>query len=169
MDAEQEVGQGIMAVGMLCMLAPVSWLSADLLSWNLLVFAATSLWWTCRLCARKPLLALILKKYSAHASVQSTVRSDAMHVFMHGSMCYLFLLMRSMEWSMTQPVTGVTCLLLVPCALLTLFAGRDLSQDLQAPSLDWLQLAAHLAHVLMSSMMGWMFLEMIVMTMAMRG
>lgn len=168
-DAEKEVGHGMMAVGMLFMLAPAGWLSADILSWNMFVFAAASLWWTCRIFVRKPLLALLLHKNSVHSSVQSTVRSDAIHAFMHGSMCYLFLLMRSMRWSMAQPVTDVSCLLLVSFALLTFFSSRDLSQDLQAPSTDWLQLSAHLAHVLMSGMMCWMFLEMITMTMAMKG
>lgn len=92
-----------------------------------------------------------------------------MQVFMHGSMCSLFLLMRSMVWSMTQPITDITCLLLVLFAFLTLFSGHELSQDLQALSMDWLQLGAHLAHVLMSGMMCWMFLEMITMTIAMKG
>jgi hypothetical protein len=168
-DAENEVGHGMMAIGMLFMLAPAGWLSDDMLSWNLLVFAAASLWWTCRLFARKPLLALLLKKSGAHSPVQSTVRSDVMQVFMHGSMCYLFLLMRSMVWSMTQAVTDISCLLLVAFAFLTLFSSHEISQDLQAPSMDWLQLGAHLTHVLMSGMMCWMFLEMITMTIAMKG
>jgi hypothetical protein len=164
-DAEKEVGHGMMAIGMLFMLAPAGWLSADLLDWNMLLFAATSLWWICRLFVRKPLLALLLKKNRA----RSTVRSDVVHVFMHGSMCYLFLLMRSMGWSMAQPVTDVTCLLLVSFAFLTLFSVREVSQDLQATSMDWLQLGAHFAHVFMSGMMCWMFLETITMTMAMKG
>lgn len=167
-DAEKEVGHGMMAIGMLLMLAPAGWLSADLLSWNILLFAAASWWWICRLFARKPLLAFLLKKISVHAPVQSMVRSDAMQVVMHGSMCYLFLLMRNMGWSMTQPVTDITCLLLIMFAFLTLFSGREISQDLQAPSMNWLQLSAHLAHALMSAMMCWMFFEMIIMTMVMK-
>ncbi len=167
-DAEKEVGHGIMAIGMLFMLAPAEWLSADLLFWNMLVFAATSLWWTCRLIVRKPLLAPLLKK-TVHVPVQSVVWSDTMQVFMHGGMCYLFLLMRNMGWSMTQPVTDVTCLLLILFALFTLFSGREISQDFQALSTDWLQLSAHLVHVLMSGMMCWMFFEMIIMTMTMKG
>ena len=54
-DAGHEVGNGMMAIGMLFMLAPAGWLSADLLDWNIFVFAAASLWWICRLFARKPL------------------------------------------------------------------------------------------------------------------
>jgi hypothetical protein len=61
-DAEKEVGHGMMAIGVLFMLAPAGWLSADILSWNMFVFAAASLWWTCRLFVRKPLLALLLQK-----------------------------------------------------------------------------------------------------------
>ena len=48
-DAEHDVGHAMMAIGMLFMLAPAGWLSADLLHWNMLVFAAASLWWTGRL------------------------------------------------------------------------------------------------------------------------
>jgi hypothetical protein len=168
-DVENEVGHGMMAIGMLFMLAPAGWFSADLLRWNMLLFAAASLWWTCRLFVRKPLLALLLEKNGAHSPIQSEVRSDAIQVFMHGGMCYLFLLMGSMVVSMMQPVIYISCLLLVSFAFLTLFFGREISQDLQAASMDRLQLGAHLAHALMSGMMCWMFLAMIAMTQAMRG
>ena len=82
----------MMAIGMLFMLAHAGWVSADLLHWNMLLFA-----------------------------------------------------------------------------FLSLFFGREIFQDLQAASMDRLQLGAHLAHALMSGMMCWMLLEMIAMTMAMRG
>jgi hypothetical protein len=75
-DAEKEVGDGMMAIGMLFMLAPVGWLSADLLDWNMLLFAATSLWWICRLFVRKPLLALLLKK--TEHDLLFNLRSDLM-------------------------------------------------------------------------------------------
>ncbi|WP_338250948.1 DUF5134 domain-containing protein [Dictyobacter halimunensis] len=168
-DAENEIGHGMMAIGMIFMLVPAAWLSADLLHWNILLFAAAALWWTFRLFVRKPLLPLLLKKDAVHVLFQSEVRSDAIHVFMHGSMCYMFLLMSSMVLSMTQPVTYVTCLLFASFAFLTLFYGRETLRDLQAASVDRLQLGANLAHVLMSGIMCWMFLEMIAMTMAMRG
>ena len=158
-----------MAIGMLVMLAPAAGFSADLLHWNMLVFAAASLWWTCRLFVRKQSLALLLGKHGTHSPIQSEVRSDAIHVFMHGGMCYLFLLMGSMVVSMMQPVIDLSCLLCLLFAFLSLFFAREISQDLQAASMDRLQLGAHLAHALMSGMMCWMLLEMIGMAMAMRG
>jgi hypothetical protein len=48
-----------------------------------------------------------------------------------------------------------------------LFSGREVSKDFQASKMNWLQCGANLAHVLMSSMMGWMFLEMLSMPMSM--
>jgi hypothetical protein len=168
-DAENEVGHGMMAIGMLFMLAPAGWFSVDLLHWNMLLFAAASLWWTCRLFVRKQRLALLLEINGRHSPIQSVVRSDAIHIFMNGGMCYLFLLMGSMELSMIQPVIYISCLLCVLFAFLSLFFGREISHDLQAASMDRLQLGAHLAHALMSGMMCWMLLEMIAMTMAMRG
>jgi hypothetical protein len=75
-DAEHEVGHGMMAIGMLFMLAPAGWFSADLLHWNMLLFAAASLWWTCRLFVHKPLLALLLGK--TERTLPSTLRSGLM-------------------------------------------------------------------------------------------
>jgi len=167
-DAEHEAGHGMMAIGMLFMLAPAGWFSAALLHWTMLVFAAASLWWTCRLFARKPLGALLLGKNGAHAPIQSEVWSDAIHLFMQGGMCYLFLLMGSMVVSMMRPVIDFSCVMSVLFAFLALFFGREISHDLQAASLDRLQLGAHLAHALMSGMMCWMLLEMIAMTIAMK-
>ena len=88
---------------------------------------------------------------------------------MHGGMCYLFLLMGSMVVSMMQPVIYLSGLVGILFAFLALFFAREISQDLQAASMDRLQLGAHLAHALMSGMMCWMLLDMIAMTMAMRG
>ncbi|MGO8950759.1 MAG: hypothetical protein ACLQUY_24525 [Ktedonobacterales bacterium] len=168
-DAGNEVGHGMMAIGMLFMLAPAGWFSAELLHWNMLVFAAASLGWTCRLVGRKQRLALLVGNNATHSPIQSEVRSDAIQIFMHGGMCYLFLLMGSMLLSMMKPVLYISCLFCLLFACLALFFGREISQDLQAASLDRLQLGAHLAHALMSGMMCWMLFEMIAMTMAMRG
>ena len=168
-EAEHDVGQGMMAIGMLVMLAPAGWFSADRFQGNMLVFAAASLWWTCRLVVRKQRFALLVGKNGTHASIRSAVRSDAIPIVMHGGMCYLFLLMGSMVVSMMQPVIYLSGLWCVVFAFLCLFSGREISHDLHAASLDRLQVGAHLAHALMSGMMCWMLLEMIAMTMAMRG
>jgi Domain of unknown function (DUF5134) len=163
-DAENEVGHGLMALGMTFMLAPVGGLASDLLGWNIILFAAASLWWACRFFVQKPLLALLFRKNGGC----STVQSDGIHVFMHGGMCYMFLLMRSMALSMTQPATSVTCVFFVSFAFLTLFSGREIAKDLRIAKRNWLQLGANLAQTFMSGMMCWMFLEMISMTMSMR-
>lgn len=163
------MGHGMMAIGMLVMLAPANWLSPNLLRWNILLFATASLWWTFRLFARKPLLALLPGKNGTSSPAQSEVCADAIHVFMHGGMCYMFLLMSSMVMSMTRPATYVTCLFFVSFAFLTMFYGREITHDLRTARINWLQLGANLAHVLMSGMMCWMFLEMLSMTMTMRG
>lgn len=162
-DAENEVGHGMMAVGMIFMLAPGSILTIDLIRWNILLFAFASLWWTVRLFVRKPLLAILLHADGA----RSLLRSDAIHVFMHVGMVYMFLLMSSMAFSMTQPATYLTCLFFVSFAFLTFFYGREVSRDLQLAKMDWLKLGADLAHALMSGVMSWMFIEMISMTMNM--
>lgn len=163
-DAENQVGHGLMALGMTFMLAPAGGLPSDLLHWNIILFAATSLWWICRLFVRKPLLTLLFGKNGE----RSTVQSDGIHVFMHGGMCYMFLLMSSMAFSMTQPATYVTCVFFASFAFLTFFSGREIAKDLQIARRNWLQLGTNLAHTLMNGMMCWMFLEMITMTMSMR-
>ena len=76
-DAEHEVGHGMMAIGMLFMLAPAGWFSTDLLHGNMLVFAAASLWWTCRLFVRTQRLPLLLGKNGTH-SASSNLRSSLM-------------------------------------------------------------------------------------------
>jgi hypothetical protein len=167
-DAENEVGHAMMALGMLVMLAPAGWLSVTLLHWNMLLFAAACVWWTCRLFVRKPVLALLLDKTGVLIPGQSEVRSDAIHVVMHGGMCYMFLLMSSMVLSMTLPATYFSSLLFAAFAFLTLFYGREVAKDLQAAELRWMQLGANVAHVLMSGIMGWMFLEMLFMVVNMR-
>ena len=162
-DAENEIGHGLMASGMIVMLAQVSNLSSGLIRWNILLFALAALWWTVRLFARKPLLAF----GSRTNRERSTFQSDAIHILMHVGMCYMFLLMNSMAFSMTRPAIYANCVFFVSFAFLTLFYGRAISNDLQAAKIDQLQLGANLAHLLMSGIMGWMFLEMISMTMNM--
>jgi hypothetical protein len=162
-DAENEVGHGMMAIGMMVMLAPAGSLTSDLIRWNIILFALASLWWTIRLFARRPLLAILLRIHGGH----SPFRSDAIHVCMHVSMCYLFLLMSSMALSMTRPATYATSLFFVVFDFLTLFYGREVAKDFQAAKMNWLHCGANLAHVLMSAMMGWMSLEMLSMTMSM--
>ncbi len=162
-DAENEVGHGLMAIGMTVMLAQASDLSSELVRWNIILFALASLWWTIRLFARKPLLAI----GSRTNGVYSTFQSDAIHVLMHVAMCYMFLLINSMAFSMTRPAIYANCLFFVSFAFLTLFYGREISKDLRVAEIDRLQLGANLAHLLMSGIMAWMFLEMISMTMSM--
>ena len=72
-----------------------------------------------------------------------------------------------MALSMTQPATVVTGIFFVSFAFLTFFYGREIAKDVQTASRDWLQVSANLAHVLMSGVMAWMFLQMISMTMNM--
>jgi hypothetical protein len=162
-DAENEIGHGLMASGMIVMLAQASDLSSELIRWNILLFAFAALWWALRLFARKPLLALGSRTHGASSPFQS----DAIHVLMHVGMCYMFLLMSSMAFSMTRPAIYANCLFWVSFAFLTFFYGRAISKDLQRAKMDWLQLGANLAHLLMSGMMAWMFLEMISMTISM--
>ena len=160
-DGENEGGHGLMALGMVFILAPAGSFSSDFLRWSIVVFAVAALWWTLRLFVRKPVLALLDRKNSVH----STVQADAIHIFMHGCMCYMFLLMSSMALSMTFPATSASSLCVVVVAYLAFFYSRECARDCQAVSRDWLQLGANLAHALMSGMMGWMFLEMLTMTM----
>ncbi len=129
-DAENEVGHGIMATGMTLMLAPAGLLTSDLLHWNIILFAVTTLWWTFRLLAHKPLLALLPGKNGGH----STFQSDAIHVFMHVGMCYMFLLMSSMTFSMTQPAMDINYIFCfyfaLPCTPSHEWLdGLDVSQD----------------------------------------
>jgi hypothetical protein len=163
-DAEHEIGHGMMAIGMALMLAPAGRFLPDLLRWNSFLFAAASLWWTSRLFVRKPVLALL----SGKDATPTTIQSDGMQVLMHSGMCYMFLLMRSMAFSMTQPAISANVIFFVAFAILACFCGREATKDLQAPQKDWLQCGAHLAQVCMSSMMCWMFLEMLTMAVSMK-
>jgi hypothetical protein len=165
LDAESEGGHAMMAIGMIFMLVPGDWLTPFIIRWNIVLFAASALWWMVRLFTRRPLLAMFWRLRGA----SSTVRADAIHALMHAGMCYLFLLMSSMAFSMTAPGVAVTCLLLVAFALLTLFYGREVAKDFQATQLSWLQLGANLAHLLMSGMMCWMCLTTIFMIIRMKG
>ncbi|GHO63651.1 hypothetical protein KSC_025430 [Ktedonobacter sp. SOSP1-52] len=162
-DVENEVGHGLMAVGMMFMLAPTGWLSPYLIRWNVILFALFALWFIGRLFTRKPLLALVQQTPGAH----STLHADALHVLMHGGMCYMFLLMSSMVLSMMQPAIYTSYVFCISFLCLTLFYGKEVLKDLQAAKIQWLQCGANLAHTLMSGGMGWMFLEMISMTMSM--
>lgn len=163
-DVENEVGHGIMAIGMIFMLAPAGLLFSVLIRWNILLFASAALWWIFRLFVRKPLLALL----AGRDGERTPFRSDAIHVFMHIGMCYMFFLLSSMAFSMTQLATALDYGFCFCFALLTFYYIRESYRDFQAAKKDWLQFGANLAHVLMSGMMCWMFLEMIAMTMNMR-
>ncbi len=156
-DAENEVGHGIMALGMAFMLAPAGLLTFALLRWNIILFAAAALWWTLRLLVRKPLLALGSRTNKGETSVQA----DAIHVFMHVGMCYMFLLMSNMALSMTLLAASANCLFFVSFVFLLLLYGREIGKDLQTTRVDWLKLGADVAHALMSGAMSWMFIEMI--------
>lgn len=162
-DAENEVGHGMMAVGMTFMLAPVGLLTSDIILWNSVLFAVASLWFTGRLLVRKPLLAMLLGKKGEH----STFQSDVIHVFTHAGMCYMFLLMSSMTFSMSQPVMAINYIVCFAFAFLTLFSVREISKDFQTATMDRVKLGADLAHVFMNGIMSWMFIEMISMTMRM--
>lgn len=165
-NAEDDVGHGLMAIGMALMFMPVENVPSDLLRWNILVFAVASLWWLLRLFVRKPLL---LPAQRCSPSAHSTFQSAGILVFMHCGMCYMFLLMSSMEISMTQPAIYVTGLFFVVFAYLACCYGRELVRDLRAAPKDWLHLGTRLAHTSMSSMMSWVFLSMLLMTARMKG
>ena len=118
-DAESEAGHGIMAIGMIYMLAPLGPLTSGIIVWNIILFAVASLWFTGRLFARKPLLALLL-----HTNGEpSTLYAEAIHVFMFVGMSYMFLLMSSMSLSMAQPIVALTYGFCLSFALLFLSYG----------------------------------------------
>jgi uncharacterized protein DUF5134 len=160
---ENEGSHAIMAIGMVYMLSPTDFLTSHLLHWSMLLFAITCLWWICRLFTRKPLLAILLGKNGE----ASSFLSDAIHVFMHGGMLYMFFLMNRMSFSMTQPAISTNSIFFASFTFLALVYSREISKDLQTTKLNWEQLGANVAHLLMSGMMGWMFLEMISMSMSM--
>ncbi len=162
-DVENEVGHGLMAAGMAWMLAPENFLSPSLLFWSSVLFAFATAWWTGRLLVHKPLVAFLLGKTDQPSAVQS----DAIHILMHSGMCYMFLLMGNMALSMSSPARCVNSLFFAAFAFLTVFYGREVVADLQQTRRDGLQLGANVAHVLMSAIMCWMFLDMIYMTMTM--
>jgi hypothetical protein len=163
LDAENEVGHGMMAVGMIVMLAPAGVLIPDLLRWSVILFAIAFLWFLVRLFTHKPLLAVLLRAQG----VCSTWRSDAIHALMHAGMSYMFLLLGSMVFSMTLLATALNCFFFVSFAFLTCFYVQEISKDVHTAKKDWLKVGANVAHVLMSGIMGWMFLEMLTMTMTM--
>jgi hypothetical protein len=162
-DREHEVGHSLMALGMLLMLVPANILNPSLLHWNVAVFALASFWWLMRLFLRRPLLTALRRSTGKQPSFQA----DAMHMLMHGGMCYQCVLMSSMALSMTHPAIAAAGAFFVSFVFLALFYGWKLSRGLQRAQLDWRQCGANLAHALMSAMMSWMFLEMILMAVRM--
>jgi hypothetical protein len=164
LDAENEVGHAMMAIGMVFMLVPAGILTPDLIRWNVILFATAFLWFIGRLFTQKPLLAVLLRANG----MRSTRRSDAIHALMHAGMGYMFLLLSNMAFSMALPATYLNCFFFVSFTFLTYFYAREVSKDVQTAKRDWLKLSANLAHVLMSGVMSWMFLEMLTMIMSMR-
>lgn len=162
-DAENEGGHGIMAVGMMFMLAPVNILTPDLIRWNIVLFVVATLWWTARLLMHKPVLALL----AGRSDIPSPAQSDALHILMHGGMCFMFLLMSSMAFSMTLPAIYVTCSLFLAFVFLTVFYGREVARDGRSLTKNWFRLGANVAHLLTSGIMCWMFLEMLTMVLRM--
>jgi hypothetical protein len=163
LDAENEIGHGLMALGMAVMLAPAGLLTSSLLHWNILLFTMAFLWFIGRLFIRKPFLAVLLRADTLH----SPTRSDAIHALMHAGMAYMFLLFNSMTLSMSLPATYLSCFFFVSFAFLTYFYLREVSRDTRAGRKDWSGRGTNLAHLLMSGVMSWMFLEMLTMTMSM--
>lgn len=163
-DGESEAGHALMAIGMVFMLAPAAFQMPDIVLWNAILFAAASLWFTGRLLARRPLLALVSRKKAATSAFQA----DAIHIFMNAGMCYMFLLMRSMVFSMMPLAVSLDYGFCLVFLLLTLFYAREVARDVQPVKKDWLALGANVAHVLMSGAMVWMFLGMIAMNMSMQ-
>lgn len=162
-DGENEVGHGIMAVGMAYMLAPTNLFLPDMLDWSMLLFAFASLWWFLRLCVHRPVLALVLGK----SEERSPISSDAIHVITYVGMCIMFILMRNMAFSMTFFAISLIRIFFALFAVLTFFYGREIFQQFQVAKLDWLTLWANIAHVLMNSIMCWMFFETLSMSMTM--
>lgn len=162
-DGESEAGHAIMATGMVFMLAPAVLQTPTIVLWNVILFAAASLWFVGRLLTRRPLLALVSQKNR----VASSFQADAIHVFMNAGMCYMFLMMRSMVFSMMPLAVSLDYGFCLAFLLLTLFYAREVARDVQPVKKDWLALGANVAHVLMSGGMVWMFLGMISMNMSM--
>lgn len=162
-DVENEVGHGIMAVGMIYMLMPVSMFSPDFLGWNMIIFALAALWWTLRLCVHKPLLVFVLGESAEY----SPISSDAIHVVMYLGMSFMFALMLSMAFSMTPFAILFIRVFFFFFAFLTFFYGQEILQVLRVTKVDWLTLSANIAHILMSGMMCWMFFGMLSMSLTM--
>lgn len=162
-DVENEIGHGIMAVGMVYMLAPTNLFPPDILDWSILLFALASFWWLLRLCVHRPILAIVLGR----SEERSPISSDAIHVITYVGMCLMFVLMRSMAFSMTSLAISLIRIFFALFAVLTVFYGREVFRELRAVKVDWLTLSANIAHVLMNGIMCWMFFEMVSMSMTM--
>lgn len=164
-DAESDIGHGLMAVGMAIMLAPLKFLTAETIRWNIFLFTLVALWFAGRLLARRPLLAIL-----RGSGGRSQWQADAIHVLTSLGMICMFLETGNMALSMTQLAIYLNCAFFTAFAYLLLTYTRDISKDLQKIArVDWLKLGADLAHVLMNGVMGWMFIEMITMGMRMQG
>lgn len=162
-DVESEGGHAVMALGMVCMLVPAPLLTSPLLFWNIVLFAVASLWFTGRLALQRPLLNGVFQ-----APVRaSTWQADAIHMLTNVGMCYMFLLMSNMAFSMFPLILPLTYGFGLSFLLFTLFYGREVLKDAQAMKKDWLQYGANVAHIVMSAGMFWMFLSMIEMTLRM--
>jgi hypothetical protein len=163
-DAENEVGHAMMALGMAFMLTQLSGPPSDLVRWNIILFAAASLWWALRLWVQKPVCAFLLRQNGIFSSRQS----DVFHMCMHAGMAYMFSLMSSsMTLSMTPYASICISLFALFFAFLTCFYGQEIVRILSIANRDWFQCGASLAHALMSGVMCWMFLEMLMMTISM--
>lgn len=162
-DVENDVGHGLMAVGMAAMLVVGNRPPPSLLAGMGLLFTFATLWWTVRLFVHRPLLVLLLGK----SEPRSPMSSDAIHMLMQSGMAYMCLLMGSMVLSMSLGARCLTDLFGVAFAVLTVWYGRKVLADLRSVKKDGFQLGANLVHVLMSAMMCMMFLNMIAMTMTM--
>lgn len=164
-DLESEIGHGLMAAGMALMLAPSALLTMESIRWNIFLFAFVALWFAGRLLARKPLIAVLCA-----SGERSLWQADAIHVLTSIGMICMFLELGNMALSMTPPVIWLNCAFFSTFAYLLLSYTREISKNVQkTASIDWLKLGADLAHVLMNGLMGWMFIEMITMTMNMQG
>lgn len=161
-DAENEVGHALMALGMAFMLTQPD-PASNLLQWSAVLFAVAAVWWAVRFCLQRPVCAFLCRQ----TGVSSPRQSDVLHMCAHAGMAYMFLLMGSMALSMMPGASLALSLFALFFACLTCFYGCKSVRDLLLARRAWLQSGADLAHALMSAVMCWMFLRMFMMTMSM--
>jgi len=157
-DAEHEAGHGMMAIGMACMLAPASFLTADMIRWNLCLCILAVFWFLGRLVTRKPLLRIFLRAPGASCPRQAS----AIHLIMYTGMGVMFALMSRITLLLTPLTSYTSCLFFVAFAFLTFFSGREATREFQRVNGNWLQGCANLAHTIMSAIMCWMFLGVLI-------